>query len=138
MAAKDKFHDAVREALEKDGWKITHDPLQVKFGRVEMQIDLGAEQLLAATKGTQKIAVEVKSFLGLSFITDFYNALGQFLSYHLALEHQEPDRILYLAVPEETFDEFFNMDFTQSAIERYELKIIVYAPLQKEVIKWIN
>ena len=110
MAAKDKFHDSVRNALEKDGWKITHDPLHVKFGRVEMQIDLGAEQLLAATKGTQKIAVEIKSFLGLSFITDFYNALGQFLSYQLALELQEPERILYLAVPVETFDEFFTLE----------------------------
>ncbi len=63
MAAKDKFHDAVREALEKDGWKITHDPLQVKFGRVERQIELGTEQLLAATKGIKKSLSRSKAFL---------------------------------------------------------------------------
>lgn len=138
MGAKDKFHGAVRKALEKDGWDVTHDPLQVKFGRIEMQIDLGAEQLIAATKENQKIAVEIKSFLSLSFIADFYNALGQFLSYKIALEQQEPDRILYLAVPQETFDDFFTLDFTQIAIERYELKIIVYAPAKEEVVKWIK
>ena len=138
MPAKDKFHGAVRIALEKDGWTITHDPLQVKLGKVEMQIDLGAEQMLAATRGNQKIAVEIKSFLSPSFITDFYSALGQFLSYKIALEEQEPDRVLYLAVPKETYDEFFALDFTQTAIERYELKIIVYAPAQEEVVKWIK
>ena len=138
MPAKDKFHGAVRIALEKDGWTITHDPLQVKLGKIEMQIDLGAEQMLAATRGNQKIAVEIKSFLSPSFITDFYSALGQFLSYKIALEEQEPDRVLYLAVPKETYDEFFALDFTQTAIERYELKIIVYAPAQEEVVKWIK
>lgn len=85
MAARDKFHGAVRTALEKDGWTITHDPLQIKLGKIEMQIDLGAEQMLAATRGNQKIAVEIKSFLSASFITDFYGALGQFLSYKIAL-----------------------------------------------------
>lgn len=138
MAARDKFHGAVRTALEKDGWTITHDPLQVKLGKIEMQIDLGAEQMLAATRGNQKIAVEIKSFLSASFITDFYGALGQFLSYKIALEEQEPDRVLYLAVPKETYDGFFALDFTQTAIERYELKIIVYSPAQEEVVKWIK
>lgn len=138
MAARDKFHGAVRTALEKDGWKITHDPLQVKFGIVEMQIDLGAEQLLAAIKGNHKIAVEIKSFLSLSYISDFYNALGQFLSYKIALEQQEPDRVLYLAVPDEAYEQFFVLDFTQAAIERYDLKIIVYAPEKEEIAKWIN
>lgn len=138
MAVRDKFHGAVRIALEKDGWTITHDPLQVKLGKIEMQIDLGAEQMIAATRGNQKIAVKIKSFLSPSFITDFYGALGQFLSYKIALEEQEPDRILYLAVPKETYEEFFALDFTQMAIERYELKIIVYAPAQEEVVKWIK
>jgi XisH protein len=138
MAAKDKFHEAVKKGLEKDGWFITHDPLKVKYGEIKMQIDLGAQQLLAAIKGTEKIAIEIKSFLSLSFINDFYNALGQFLSYKIALELQEPDRKLYLAVPHETFDEFFVLDFTQTAIKRYDLKIIVYEPAKEEIIQWIS
>ncbi len=27
MPARDIYHDTVRNALEKDGWTITHDPV---------------------------------------------------------------------------------------------------------------
>ncbi|MFM5896387.1 MAG: element excision factor XisH family protein, partial [Dolichospermum sp.] len=62
MSAKDIFHDAVRKGLEKEGWVITDDPLRIRSGRVDMQIDLGGEKILAAEKGEEKIAVEIKSF----------------------------------------------------------------------------
>ncbi|WP_340627206.1 element excision factor XisH family protein [Nodosilinea nodulosa] len=39
MAAKDLVHDAVKRALEKDGWTITDDPLFLRFGGLEMYID---------------------------------------------------------------------------------------------------
>jgi len=47
MAARDVFHDAVRNGLEKEGWLITDDPLEIEVGGVEMYIDLGAEKLYA-------------------------------------------------------------------------------------------
>lgn len=50
-----------------------------------MRIDLGAEKLLAAEREGEKIAVEIKSFLSPSAITDFHLALGQFLNYRTAL-----------------------------------------------------
>ena len=50
MPNKDLFHTAVRNALEKDRWKITHDPLFLNFAQVEMFVDLGAEPLIAAEK----------------------------------------------------------------------------------------
>ncbi len=70
MSARDIFHDSVKHALEKDGWTVTHDPLLLEFGGVEMQVDLGAEKLLAAEKAGRKIAVEPKSFVGPSNISD--------------------------------------------------------------------
>lgn len=66
MPAKDKFHDVVKVALEKEDWQITDDPLPISVGDVDMVIDLGAERLLAAEKHGEKIAVEVKSFLNTS------------------------------------------------------------------------
>nr|WP_313887505.1 XisH family protein [Nodosilinea sp. LEGE 07088] len=107
MAAKDLFHDAVKRALEKDGWTITHDPLFISFGGVEMYVDLGAERILAAQRGNEKIAVEIKSFVGASATTEFSMALGQFLKYQLALEEEQPDRTLYLAIPVDAEREFF-------------------------------
>ncbi|HMQ50217.1 MAG TPA: element excision factor XisH family protein [Saprospiraceae bacterium] len=63
--AKGKYHHIVREALESDGWVITHDPFKIMVGRRKGYIDLGAE-LIAAEKKELKIAVEIKSFLGAS------------------------------------------------------------------------
>lgn len=136
--AKDKFHDVVKNALIKEGWTITNDPLFIQFGGVDLYVDLGAEKMLAAQKDNEKIAVEIKSFLGDSTISDFHQALGQLLNYRLILRRQEPERILYLAVPFDIYESFFKLEFTQIDIIDYQLKIIVYN-IDKEVIsQWIN
>ncbi len=115
MSAKDRFHNAVKRGLEKSGWVITHDPLRLEFAENErVEIDLGAEKLLAAEKSGNKIAVEVKSFLSASALSDFHTALGQFLNYRLVLEKIEPARILYLAVPLATPRIFFQSGVTSS------------------------
>lgn len=48
MAAKDLFHDAVKQALLKEQWVITSDPLKIRIERVKFEIDLAAEKILAA------------------------------------------------------------------------------------------
>jgi XisH protein len=78
MSAKDKFHEQVKRALIKDQWTVTDDPLEVTAEGRTFIVDLGAERLILADRGMEKIAIEVKSFLGSSAITDFYGALGQF------------------------------------------------------------
>ncbi|UOG93436.1 MAG: XisH family protein [Candidatus Thiothrix sulfatifontis] len=62
MSARDLFHQAVVIALQKEGWVITHDPLAVPIGGIDLYIDLGAERLLAAEREGQRIAVEIKCF----------------------------------------------------------------------------
>ena len=136
--AKDIFHNIVKKALIKEDWVVTDDPLRLKVGVITFQVDLGAEKVIGAEKAGQKIAVEIKSFLNPSTITDFYNALGQFLSYRLALEKNESDRILYLAVPLDVYESFFQFDFTQSAIQAYQIFLIVYDPSQETITQWIN
>jgi hypothetical protein len=136
--AKDIFHDIVKNALIKEDWLVTDDPLRLKVGVITFQVDLGAEKVIGAEKAGQKIAVEIKSFLNPSTITDFYNALGQFLSYRLALERNEPERVLYLAVPLDVYESFFQFDFTQSAIQAYQIFLIVYDPSQETITQWIN
>jgi XisH protein len=82
MPAKDIYHNAVRNALEKDSWQITKDPFILKWGTRDLYIDLGAEKLIAAEKSGEKIAVEIKSFIGASPVTDLENALGQYILYY--------------------------------------------------------
>ncbi|MEB3229940.1 MAG: element excision factor XisH family protein [Leptolyngbyaceae bacterium] len=47
---------------------------------VDFEIDLAAETLIAAVRQQEKIAVEGKSFIASSNISDFHTALGQFLN----------------------------------------------------------
>ena len=75
MPARDRYHNQVKQALIKDGWTITDDPLRLKWGKKDLYVDLGAEQLLTAEKGLHKIAVEVKSFVGQSEVDDLEKAL---------------------------------------------------------------
>ena len=136
MPATDKFHDAVRTALQQDGWLITHDPLFLQVGGANMFVDLGAEKLIAAQKDDRKIAVEVKSFLGQSQISEFHTALGQALSYRKALQLAEPDRFLYLAIPVDVYETFFRLEFTQEMIHEYQLKLLVYEAEKEEIVQW--
>ncbi|BAY14574.1 fdxN element excision controlling factor protein [Anabaenopsis circularis NIES-21] len=138
MSAKDIFHEAVKQALQKEQWIITDDPLKFKFGNVNFQVDLGAERLLAADRGDEKIAVEIKSFLNPSAITDFYAALGQFLSYRLALESTQSERVLYLAVPVDAYQNFFQIEFTQTALQKYQVLLVVYDPVNEVIVQWIK
>lgn len=137
MAAKDLFHDTVKVALQKDGWLITDDPLHIRVGGIiDMYIDLGAEKVIAAQKADQKIAVEIKSFIGASTISDFHLAIGQFTNYRYALEDEEPDRILYLAIPQNTYSDFFKLPFIQSVVQRSQIKLLVYDIQQEEIVQW--
>ncbi len=138
MSAKDKFHEQVKRALIKDQWTVTDDPLEVTSEGRTFIVDLGAERLILADRGVEKIAIEVKSFLGSSAITDFYGALGQFSTYRLALEREDPDRILYLAVPEDAYETFFRSPFMQIAIPEFQLLLIVYDPKQEVIVQWIK
>jgi XisH protein len=137
MPAKDFFHDCVKLALQKDGWTITDDPFFIRIGGVEMYIDLGAEKMIAAEKAGQKIAVEIKSFSSPSTIYDFHLAIGQFMNYRLALTEKWPGRLLYLAVPVDTYDTFFMLPFVQTAIQHYQLNLIIYDTDQQVILKWL-
>ena len=94
--AKDVFHQQVKSALIKSGWKITYDPYLVKItDTIKLQIDLGAESTIGAERDFEKIAVEIKSFISDSDINAFHTALGQYLNYSKGLSKQEPVGIAY-------------------------------------------
>jgi hypothetical protein len=134
--AKDRFHNAVRAALEKEGWTITADPYELSVGDVDFEIDLAAE-MLAAERASEKIAVEIKSFIGRSNVADFHTALGQFINYQFALEEFEPQRKLYLAVPEAIFNSFFQRRFVRSVVERTLIRLLIYDELQEVIRQWL-
>lgn len=138
MAARDIFHNAVKQALIADGWIITDDPLVVQFGSIDLYIDLGAEKLIAAEKEGISIAVEVKSFRGASLVSEFHTAIGQFLNYRFALQQKEPARELFLAVPLDIYITFFSLAFTKGVVDQYNIKLLIYDPGKEEIHQWIK
>lgn len=138
MSARDRYHDWVKETLIQAGWVISHDPLSISIGRINVQIDLGLESLIGAEKGTEKIAVEIKSFGNVSKITDFYAAFGQYLCYKVALAKKQPERTLYLAVPTPVYDVLFAEILIREVLQAYPVKLLVYNLSTKEIRSWID
>ena len=136
MPAKDIYHDVVCSALIKDGWTITDDPLTLKMGGRSVYVDLGAEKLIAAERGTEKIAIEIKSFLSPSPIHDLENAWGQFFMYARALQKRDPDRLLYLAVNRNTFETLFKEEAGELLLEEPGFRMVVFDPMNEEVVLW--
>jgi XisH protein len=138
MPKRDLYHHAVRNGLEKEGWIITADPLEFMVGGVDFSIDLTADFLIGAERKGEKIAVEIKSFLEQSSAYAFHRALGQYENYEMALEEHEADRIIYLAVPAGIYNTFFQKPFIQKVVQRKNLRLIVYSPIEEIILKWIK
>lgn len=138
MPAKDRFHLAVRAALLKDGWTITHDPYRLVSGRRNLWVDLGAEQLLAAEKEARRIAVEVKTFGSPSDLADLEQATGQFVLYRALLRKQEPARELYLAIPQDIWAGVFQEPVGETILEEALHRIVCYDPLKEEIVQWVH
>ena len=136
--AKDLYHDRVKRALIKDDWEITDDPYLLESGKIKYQVDLGAEKLLAASKGKEKILVEIKSFSGPSDINEFHKAVGQYVDYLVVLDEVEPDRMLYLAVPDFAWNNFFQEKAIQKSLNFIKAKVLVYNPINETIEQWIK
>jgi hypothetical protein len=136
--ARDLYHQQVKNALIKDGWRITHDPYRIRIEEVQYEIDLAGEPILAAEKDLQLIAVEIKSFMNPSTINEFHKAIGQFVDYSVALEEIDAQRVLFLAIPETIHNTFFQKKIIQRTLQKIQGKIIVYDPATETIVKWIK
>ncbi len=138
MPAKDIYHNTVKRALIKDGWKITAENLQLPWGGTQTYIDIIADEVFVAEKEGRRIAVEVKSFVGKSNLSELEKAVGQFIIYRFAMRKEDPDRELFLAVGEKIYNKLFiNADVIE-LIETENLKILVFNESKEVIARWIN
>ena len=138
MSARDFYHNNVIKALQKDGWVITHDPYRIKLSKGRnLFVDLGAERLIAAQKDLQKIEVEIKSFRSPSDMKDPEDALGQFILYDRLLARYDPDRTLYLAIPDTVRQSVFEEEAGMVLLEDNLIRLFSFNPSEEKIIKWI-
>jgi hypothetical protein len=138
MSRRDRLHQALRRTLEKDGWAITADPLILVLEQTELRADLGAEKTFAAEKEGRKIAIELKEFTAVSGVSELEKAIGQLQLYQWALDTQEPDRKLFLAVSEMAYVKYFEKPLFQLVVQRNKINLLVYQPDSEEIVKWIT
>jgi hypothetical protein len=63
-------------------------------------------------------------------------ALGQYLVYRSIMRRSQPDRELFLAVPTD-IAKLFDEPLGELLIEDYDLRVVVFDPKQKEIIRWL-
>lgn len=101
-------------------------------------LTFGAERTLAAEKGPQRIAVEVKSFLGPSEVHDLEGALGQFVFYRHLIKQADAGRELLLAMPEEAFDSLLSDEAGMDLARDLSLKLFTVDPIREEIVRWLR
>ncbi|KAM3097892.1 element excision factor XisH family protein [Phormidesmis sp. 146-35] len=136
MSARDSFHETVKQALVKDSW-VNVAPLTLRYGATKLEVDLGAEQVLVAQKDSVQIAIEVKSFSAASVVYEFHQAIGQYIHYRMVLRQTQPNRIPYLALPDEIHHRFFLTPFFHDSLEENQVRLLLVDPDLEEVKQWI-
>lgn len=138
MPARDRYHDIVKRALVKDGWTVTHDPYHIGVGGRSVYVDLAAERMIAAERGDEKIAVEIKSFLGESDIRDLEQAVGQFVFYRFLIEQVDRERQLLLAVTDDVFYSLLQEPIARPVVEGLPLRLLAFNLESEEIVQWIR
>jgi hypothetical protein len=136
MSKRDRGHQNLRRALEKDGWMITADPLILSLQGAELRADLGAEKTFAAEKEGRKIAIELKEFTAVSRVSELEKTIGQLQLYQWALEEGEPDRILFLAVSDMIYAKHFEKPLFRLAVRRNKINLLIYRPDLEVIVEW--
>jgi len=138
MSAKDTHHEAIKNALIKDGWKIIRDPYTIKYEEIQLFADLLADRTLEIERNGQQIIVEIKSFIGRSAMREFETALGQYIIYRILLKDVLPQSQVYLAISRSIYQSFFLQKAISKIIEETNLFLIVVDLNKEEIVKWIN
>ncbi|MFM6189900.1 XisH family protein [Planktothrix sp.] len=139
MPAKDVYHEAVKNALIKDGWTITADPYPLEYEDVELYPDLAVEKVISEEQKQRKIIIEIKSFISSSLMKDFELALGQYILYRNLIQlAQDEYQEIYLAIKDEIYDTFFQRKSIQAVVKLNQVALLVVNTDKEEIVQWIN
>jgi len=138
MARRDVIHDAVKEALIKDGWRITADPYRIVYKDATLEADMRADKLIAATRENHSIIIEVKSFLQRSFIHEFLAACGQYQADSFLLQEKGQTEAVYMAVSDVVYRNEFRSDAVQVLVRRFGLRLLIVDTESEAIVQWVE
>jgi hypothetical protein len=89
-------------------------------------------------KKGQRIAVEIKTFGGISEMLALEQAIGQYFVYLAVIAETKPEYRLYLAIHSIVFFDLFEETLGQLLLQKYQLSLIVFDPEQEVILEWIH
>ena len=137
MPTQDLYHDIVRDALRKDGWRITHTALQLKARAESRTRELWEGPWLIADKDERKVAVAVSSFVGRSNLADITQMWGQLELSRPQLHTMDSDRVVYMAVRQATYHACFGGTEGELLLEKEHMQLIVFDPRAEVIVQWV-
>ncbi len=135
MPAKDRYHDVVVRALQKDGWTIIGEQVEVIIPERRLWLDI------RATKDDRRssILIEVKGFEKMrSPVSYLADAIGQCVVYQGALDYIGITDPLYMAVPSRAITGILGEEIGKKAVHHAHVGLLVFDPLREEVTKWMH
>jgi Trk K+ transport system NAD-binding subunit len=134
MPAKDRYHDVVVRALRKDGWTILAEQVALSIPTRRVWIDIRASK----QADNVAILVEIKGFEHLvSPVTYLADTIGQCLLYQTVLDYAQVADTFYLAVPEDALQGILGEEIGQQALQRAQVRLILFDPLTEAITRWI-
>lgn len=135
MPAKDRYHDAVKRALLKAGWRIEREQITFIIEDRHVQMDLKISDPRFPERAPAY--VEIKSFLSRSAIDDLAVAIGKYMMYRVILDELELNAAtLYLAVPVEAYHGVLKERIGMLVRQRIGLVLLVVDVVQEEIREW--
>lgn len=136
MPAKDKYHQTVINAVKKADWAIIREQVSLRIPGRNLSVDLEAAQQGQDTAVI--ILIEVKVFENMpSPMKYLETAIGQYVLYRAVIEWLQLDRVLYMAVPTSAYETIFQEEMGRIAIEKLNLRLIIFNPDKEEIERWI-
>jgi hypothetical protein len=80
--------------------------------------------------------VEIESFVGDSELDDLEKAIGQYVVYRAVLAEREPDRVLYLAVPDDVVRDVFQEPLGLLLLKNHIAQVIGFDPQAEVIVSW--
>jgi len=134
VPAKDRHHDVVVRALQKDGWTILAEQIALSMPARRLWIDIRAQK----EAQNALILVEVKGFDTVaSPVAYLADAIGQCVLYQAILEYVGITDQLYMAVPAAAFEGILGEEIGRQAIRKAQIRVIVFDAEQEEIVRWI-
>lgn len=135
MPKLDQCHPQIVLALEKEGWRVDEKPRRLVHEERLVFIDIRATRRVNGSR-QQILLAEIKCFPDRDGTTlELYIAFGQYIIYRALLAQEEIRSPLYLAIPDEVYEDVFDST-VRRAMSDNQVKLVIVNLETETITQW--